>query len=60
MSLDESMNLVISRLQLNRYFPKYQLERSIDGFLSLFMEEYLNLYYDSDVILCTAHSWTFL
>jgi hypothetical protein len=49
MNLDESMSLVISRLQLNRYFPKYQLERSIDGFLSLFIEEYLSLCYEADV-----------
>jgi|WetSurMetagenome_2_1015567.scaffolds.fasta_scaffold390557_2 hypothetical protein len=49
MNLDESMNLVISRLLLNRDFPKYQFERSIDGFLSLFIEEYLSAQCEAEV-----------
>ena len=49
MNLDASMDLVVARLQRNRHFPKYQLERSIDGFLSLFIEEYLSLLYHADV-----------
>jgi hypothetical protein len=49
MNLDESMDLVITRLQRNRHFPKYQFERSIDGFLSLFIEEYLSMLYRTAV-----------
>jgi hypothetical protein len=49
MNLDESLDLVITRLSNNRNFPKYQFERSIDGFISLFIEEYLCLHYGADV-----------
>jgi hypothetical protein len=54
MTLDESIRLVIQRLHRNRKFPKYQLERSIDGFLALFLEEYLALHFDAPVTYVAA------
>jgi hypothetical protein len=54
MTLDESIHLVIQRLHRNRKFPKYQLERSIDGFLALFLEEYLALHFGAPVVYVAA------
>jgi len=49
MNLDETISKVVERLERNRNFPKYQFERSIDVFLSLFIEEYLNVHCNADV-----------
>jgi hypothetical protein len=42
MNLDRSVELMVERLQLNQGFPKYQFERSLDGFLSLFLVEFFS------------------
>jgi hypothetical protein len=42
MELDRSVDLMVERLQLNQGFPKYQFERSLDGFLSLFLVEFFS------------------
>ncbi|MCG5529074.1 MULTISPECIES: hypothetical protein [Halorhodospira] len=40
-SVDTSVELVVDRLILNRMIPKYQFERAVEPFLSLFIEEAL-------------------
>jgi len=42
MNLNRSVELMVQRLQLNKGFPKYQFERSLDGFLSLFLVEFFS------------------
>jgi hypothetical protein len=54
MGLDASFRLVIERLKYNRKFSKYQFERSLDAFLSLFIEEYLSSIHQSEVIYVAA------
>jgi len=54
MGLEASFQLMIERLNYNRKFPKYQFERSLDAFLSLFIEDYLGEIYQSEVIYVAA------
>lgn len=40
-TLDRSLKIVIDRLVRNRNIPKYQFERAVEPFLSIFLEEAL-------------------
>ena len=54
MNLEQSVNKMVERLQLNRYFPKYQFERSLDGFLSIFLEEFFSEKYKDPFVYVAA------
>lgn len=54
MTLEQSVRKMVERLQFNRFFPKYQFERSLDGFLSIFLEEYFSEKYQDQFVYVAA------
>lgn len=54
MSLERSVELMVQRLQVNQGFPKYQFERSVDAFLSLFLVEFFNAKFNDHFIYVAA------
>ncbi len=49
MSLSESVEVLFQQLDSFRGFPKYALERRLDVFVSLFLEEYLSTRFEAPV-----------
>ncbi|MFP2923760.1 hypothetical protein ACLESO_00820 [Pyxidicoccus sp. 3LG] len=49
MSLDSSIAALFTQLEHFRQFPKYSLERRLDLFLALYLEEFLSEQYEASV-----------